>query len=172
MFHETKDLGPAFHEMISDEDEDANPKRGAAISVHRERMVLELGSACDNGGEVADTGNEIAHHERPMPDAIEPVVDALNISVLNMQPASHARMEEFPTDGATDEVAAGDARHASGQRAGNRGDQSQMALVYEEAAAGEQELVGDGKSDDAEDQERKDGEVTVGGNPLEDGVFQ
>ena len=47
-----------------------------------------------------------------------------------------------------------------------------MALVNEEAAAREQELVGDGKSDDAEDEEGKDGEVAIGGNPLEDGVFQ
>ena len=109
VFHEAEDLGPALPEMISDEDEGANPKRGTAISVHRERMVLELGSARNYGGEVADPGNEITHHERPMPDAIEPVVDALDVSVLNMQPASDARMEEFPADGSTDQVTAGDA---------------------------------------------------------------
>jgi hypothetical protein len=114
VFYETKDLRPAFPEMISDEDEGADPKRSAAISVHRERRVLKLGSARDNGGEVADSGNEIAHHERPMPDAIEPVVDTLDGPVLNMQPASDARMEEFPADGAADQVAAGDSRHASG----------------------------------------------------------
>src|SRR5437879_11646114 len=142
--------------MISDEDEGADPQSGSAISVHRESTVFELGSARDDGGEVADPRNEIADHERPMADAIEPVVDALNGPVLNMQPASHAGVEEFPADGSTDEVAAGDAAHASGQRACNCGNQSQMALVNEEAAAGEQELVGDGKSDDAEDQERKD----------------
>ena len=47
-----------------------------------------------------------------------------------------------------------------------------MALVNEEAATGEQELIGDGKSDDAEDEEGEDGEVAVSGDPLEDGVFQ
>ena len=47
-----------------------------------------------------------------------------------------------------------------------------MSLVHEEAAAGEQELVRDGKSDDPEDKEGEDGEVAVGGNPLEDSVFQ
>ena len=47
-----------------------------------------------------------------------------------------------------------------------------MALVDEEAAAGEQELVGDGKSDDAEDEEGEDGEVAISGDPLEDSVFQ
>jgi hypothetical protein len=31
-----------------------------------------------------------------------------------MQPASDARMKEFPADRSTDQVAAGDARHASG----------------------------------------------------------
>ena len=47
-----------------------------------------------------------------------------------------------------------------------------MALVDDEATAGKQELVGDGKSDDAEDEEGEDGEVAIGGDPLEDSVFQ
>ena len=114
VFHHAQHLRPAFPKMISDEDEGADPNSGAAISVHGERMILELGRARDDGGEVADPGNEISDHERPMPDAIEPVVDALDGPVSNMQPASHARMEEFPAHRAADQVAAGDARHASG----------------------------------------------------------
>ena len=117
-------MRPALPEMISDEDEGADPKGGATICIHRESMVLELGRARDNGGEVADPGNEIADHERPMPDAIEPVVYTLDGPVLNMQPASDARMQEFPADGSADQVAAGDPGHASRERSGKSGNQS------------------------------------------------
>ena len=47
-----------------------------------------------------------------------------------------------------------------------------MALVDQEAAGGQQRLVWHGKSDDSEDQERKNGEVAIGGHPVEDSVFQ
>ena len=107
-----------------------------------------------------------------MADSIEPIVDTLDIPISYVQPAAHARMEELPADGAADEVAAGDARHASGEGAGDGGNQPQMALVYQEAAAGEQEFVGHGESDDAQDEERKDREVAIGRDPLEDSVFQ
>jgi len=107
-----------------------------------------------------------------MSDAIEPIVNALDIPISYVQPAADARVEELPADRSTDEVAAGNARHASRQSARGGGNQLQMALVHQETAARQQELVGDGESDDAYDQERKDRDVAIGRDPLEDSVFQ
>src|ERR1700687_1508980 len=98
---------------------------------------------------MALSGNEVTDHEGPVSDAIEPIVNTPNVAIPYVQPAAYARVEKLPADGAAGEGAAGDAGHASGQGAGEGGKQPQMALENEEAAAGEQELVGHGKSDDA-----------------------
>ena len=47
-----------------------------------------------------------------------------------------------------------------------------MALVDEKTAASQQKFVGHRQSDDAQHQERENGHVAVGRNPLEDSVFQ
>jgi hypothetical protein len=46
-----------------------------------------------------------------------------------------------------------------------------VALVNEEAAAGQQELIGDRQSDNAQYEQGKDREVTVSRNPLKDSAF-
>jgi hypothetical protein len=48
----------------------------------------------------------------------------------------------------------------------------QIASIDEKAAAGEQKFVGNRNPDNPEYQQTKDGEIAIGGDPLEDGVFQ
>ena len=48
----------------------------------------------------------------------------------------------------------------------------QIAAINEVAAAGQQELIGHRKADNAEHQQPEDGDIAVGCNPLEDGAFQ
>src|ERR1700685_191303 len=137
---------PAFAELISDKDEGADPERRSAVGKQGEGTILELGRSSHDGSEVPHSGDEIAGHERPVADAIEPIVNALDVAVSYVQPAANSRVEKLPADGAADQIAAGDAGHASRQSAGESGNQAQMPLEYQEAAAGEQEFVGDGKS--------------------------
>jgi hypothetical protein len=105
-------------------------------------------------------------------DAAEPVVNTLDLRVVDVEHPAEPRMEEFPADGLADDIAAGDTGHATGQRAAKRGNWLEAALVDEEPAAGQQELVGYRKPYDAQYQQREDGEIAVSRHPLEDGVFQ
>jgi hypothetical protein len=96
----------------------------------------------------------------------------LDLVIANMQQPAGARMQDFPSNRASDDVAAGDAAHAASQRAGKRRNGVQIAAIDKIPAAGEQELVGHGNADDPEYQQPEDGEIAIRGNPLEDGVFQ
>src|SRR5579872_6459855 len=72
MLDQAEYLRPALPEMIADENKGAHPKGRPAIGVQREGRILQLRSSRDDRREVAHPGNKIAHHERPMPDPVEP----------------------------------------------------------------------------------------------------
>jgi hypothetical protein len=94
------------------------------------------------------------------------------VFLFDVQKLSDARMQKFPPDSSTDNVAAGNPTHAARQRAGNRRNQRQVPLIHQEPAACEQELIGHRQTDDTQDQQRKDREVSVSRNPVEDCGFQ
>lgn len=103
--------------MIPDEQERADPQQRATVGESRERGKLELRGARDNGGKVAHTRHEIADRERPMSDAVKPVMHPADLVLTNVQEAASARMQEFPSDRSSNEKAAGDAAHAACERA-------------------------------------------------------
>ena len=71
----------ALSEMISDENERADPCGGSAISEKRKRPVFQLGRPGYNRGEMPDAGNKVADDERPMADPIEPIMHQLDTLV-------------------------------------------------------------------------------------------
>ena len=81
-------------------------------------------------------------------------------------------MQKLPPQRAPDEVAAGDAAHASTERARKCRKRVQLASIDEKAAAGQQKFIGDGNADNPEHQQPEDGEISISGDPLEDGAFQ
>src|SRR5665213_2777571 len=121
---------------------------------------------------MAHAGHEIADHERPMPDPVEPVMHPADLFVADVQQLAGARMQKLPPESTSDDVAARDAAHASGQGAGKRWNRMQVASIDEKAAACQQKLIGNRNADDAQHQQPEDSEIAIGGDPLEDGVFQ
>ena len=83
-----------------------------------------------------------------------------------------ARVQKLPPQRASDDVAARDAAHASSQGAGKGRKRVQIASIDEKAAAGQQKFIGDRNADNPEHQQPEDGEIAIGGDPLEDGAFQ
>src|ERR1700733_12932377 len=81
-------------------------------------------------------------------------------------------MQHLPPESASDDVAARDAAHTSGQGARKCRKWMQVASIDEKAAACEQKFIGNRNADDAEHQQPEDGEVAIAGDPLEDGAFQ
>ena len=106
--------------MITDEQKRAHPQQRARVGESRESWIFQLRRARYNRREVPHAGHEIADHERPMPDPVEPVMHPADLLVANMQQPAGARMQKLPPQRAPDDVAAGDAAHASSERARKR----------------------------------------------------
>src|ERR1041385_2359909 len=113
-----------------------------------------------------DAGDEITDHQGPMADFVEPVMDAADMFILDVQHPPKARMQELPPDGPTDDVTARDAANAAGKGSSQRWDEAQMALVDQESAAREQELVRYRQTNNAEHQRREDSDVAISRYPL------
>lgn len=158
--------------MITDEQKRGNPNERAAISERREISIFELRGSRDDGSKVANSGHEIADCERPVADAIKPVMHPADLFVADVQHAPGARMQELPANGASDDIAARDSADAAAESAREGGRGAQVAAIDQKSATGEQEFVGNGNADDAEDKQSKDREVAIRRDPMEDGVFQ
>jgi len=81
-------------------------------------------------------------------------------------------MQHLPSKRAPDNVAARDAAHAASQCAGKSWNGVKVSSIDKKTTAGQQEFIGYRNADDAEHQQPEDGEIAVGCDPLEDGVFQ
>ncbi len=113
VFDQSENLRPLFSEVISDEKEGADPDGGAAVCIHCEVMKLEFRRSGDDRGEMAYSWNVVANHERPMADAIEPIVNAADMLIFDVQKAADGRMEKLPADGSADDVAERDSDDAA-----------------------------------------------------------
>ena len=101
-----------------------------------------------------------------MADAVEPVVDTFDPLLGDVQHAAQPRMQKGPAHGSADNIAASNSARAAEKARDQRGDKAEMSLINQKAATGQQELVGHRQSDDAEYQQREDGDVPVSGDPL------
>src|SRR5579871_6861274 len=121
---------------------------------------------------MAEAGDEVADHQRPMSHAIEPIVHARDLAIVDVEESAKLGMEKLPADSASDDVAASDSAHAAGERADRGWNQEKMPLKNKKTAACEQELIRDGQAHNAEHQERENRDVAVGGDPMKDCGFQ
>jgi hypothetical protein len=172
VFHCVQYFRPALAKVKSDKHKCGYPDHSATVRVQRKTAIANLRGARDNRGEVTHSWNKVADHQRPVADPIEPRMHALNVFFLDVQKLSKARVQKLPADGPADNVATGNSANAAAQRAGNSGNQLQVSLINQKPAASEQEFVRHRQADDAQNQQRKDREIPVSRNPVEDCRFQ
>src|SRR5947209_6647967 len=115
---------PMFAEMTSQKNKKTDPKDRAAIRVHGEGRIFQTRCARHQRCEMTNARNKITEEERPMADAIKPVVHALDLPGGDVKVAAQLGVNKRQSNRAAQTVTTGYAGRASengsGQSAGER----------------------------------------------------
>src|SRR5437870_331712 len=134
---------------VADAEKQKGPEKGAAIGVPRKLAERKPRRARADRGEMPHAWNEVPERERPLADALEPMLERVH-SLLQMA------LQIMIAGVAPDQVAEADAQHIPRTRADQRGNQAQLALPHERAGDRQQRFIGNRKADDAKSEQAKE----------------
>ena len=113
---------------------------------------------------MAHARNEIAQHQRPLPEPLEPVLEAVQ-PFLEVPPEKRLARE------APDRVAHRDPHDIPGARGDQRGDQVELALTDERPCHRQQRFIRNRQADDAQGEKAEERRRPIVGDPAQQQLF-